>query len=160
MTLPRAPLALIVAMTAERVIGRGGSLPWRIAEDLRHFRRVTTGHAIIVGRRTYESIGRPLPERRNIVVSRTPGFGPPGCEVAPTVERAIELARETDKEPIVIGGAELYAAAMPYVARMYVTRVPLDVDGDTFFPAFEPAEWRETERTEGEAATFVTLERI
>src|SRR5690242_9113295 len=99
------PLALIVALSMPgRVIGRGGVLPWHFPEDLRFFRRMTTGHAVIMGRKTYESVGRPLPNRRCIVVSRSPGLVLEGCEVVSTLEAAIALARTTDPEPFVIGG--------------------------------------------------------
>jgi len=155
------PLAVVVAVARNGVIGRGGELPWHIPEDLRHFQRVTTGHAIVMGRRTYESIGRPLPRRRSIVVSRRPGLVIEGCEVAPSVEAAIALARTTDAEPRVIGGAGVYAAALPLATRIYLTRVERDVDGDVSFPSLDPAQWREVERRDGETpgVVFVTLDR-
>ena len=160
-------------MNPERVIGVSGKLPWHIPEDLKHFRRVTTGHAIIMGRKTYESIGRPLPNRRNIVVSRTARVelngvviqeayrAPEGCEVARSLEAAIELARETDSEPRVIGGAEIYRAALPLATKIYLTEVNRDVNGgDAFFPSFDLSEWIETERTESSTdVVFRTLER-
>ena len=155
------PLALIVAMSKNGTIGLGGALPWHVPEDLKHFKRITTGHAILMGRKTHESIGRPLPNRRNLVVSRTPGLVIEGCEVAASLEEAIRLARASDPEPIVIGGAELYRAALPLATRLYVTEIARDIDGDVKFPDFDPSLWRETDRRAGEAAdvTFVTLER-
>lgn len=153
------PLVFVVAVSENGVIGREGGLPWHLPEDLRHFRRLTVGHAIVMGRRTWESIGRPLPERRSIVVSRTPGFAPAGAEVAPDLDTALRLARETDPEPRVIGGGQLYAAALPLATRVYLTRVHRVVDGDTFFPALDPAEWVETERREGDGVTYLTFGR-
>lgn len=155
------PLALVVAMGPGRVIGRNGGLPWHYSEDLKHFRRVTTGHAIIMGRKTWDSIGRPLPGRRNIVVTRQQGLIIDGCEVAHSLEEAIALAREHDDEPRVIGGSTLYESALPLATRLYLTEVSVAVDGDTFFPSFDVGEWTELERRQGEEPDllFVTLER-
>jgi dihydrofolate reductase len=156
-----SPLCLVVAVARNGVIGKNGALPWRYPEDLRHFKRVTVGHAVIMGRRTWESIGKPLVERRNIVVSRQ--SGPiAGVEVVPDLERALELARTGDDEPRVIGGAALYRASLPLATRLYLTEVALDAEGDTFFPALDRSAWRETERRPGEAPalSFVTLERL
>jgi dihydrofolate reductase len=154
-------LALVVAVAHGGVIGRANQLPWRIPEDLAHFRRVTLGHAVIVGRKTFESIGKPLPDRRNIVVSRSPGLSIPGCEVAPDLARAIAMARETDDEPRVIGGAALYAEALPRITRIYLTEIDRDVEGDTFF-RFDRSTFRETERRAGKdpGVVFVVLDRI
>jgi dihydrofolate reductase len=113
MTQPLPPLALIVAVARDGIIGRDGALPWHLPEDLRHFKRLTRGHAIVMGRRTFESIGRPLPERRNLVVSRTLAAPPPGVELFPSLDAALAAARTTDPEPFVIGGAALYAEALP-----------------------------------------------
>jgi len=156
------PLGLIVAMSSNRCIGRDGGLPWRIPEDLAHFRRTTTGHAIVMGRATHESIGRPLKRRRNIVVSRQPGLTIEGCEVAPSLDAALALARETDEEPIVIGGATIYEQALPRVTRIHLTEIDRHVDGDTFFPELDPSEWHEVERRPGarEGVSFVTLVRV
>jgi len=155
------PLAIVVAVARNGVIGKDGALPWRIPEDLRHFQRVTIGHAIVMGRKTYDSIGRPLPKRRSIVVTRQPGLVIDGCEVAPSVDAAIALARTTDPEPRVVGGADIYAAALPSTTRIYLTRVDRDVDGDVSFPSLDPSEWEEIERCPGETegVTFLTLER-
>ncbi len=157
------PLALIVAMSVPgRVIGRGGTLPWHFPEDMRFFRRTTTGHSVVMGRKTYESVGKPLPNRRCIVVSRSPGLVLEGCEVTPTLEEALDLARTTDPEPMVIGGGEIYRAALPLATRIYLTEVARDVSGDAFFPELDANVWREVERRPGEAPElrFVTLERI
>jgi len=161
-TSERAPLALVLARARNGVIGKDGGLPWHLPEDLKHFRRVTTGHAIIMGRKTYASIGRPLPQRHNVVVSRQPGLVIAGCYVASSLERAIAHARELgDEEPRVIGGAEIYALALPFATRIFLTEVNRDVDGDTTMPPFDPAVWIETSRVPAEASdvAFVTLER-
>jgi len=155
------PLAMVVAMGRGAVIGRDGGLPWHFSEDLKHFRRVTTGHAVIMGRKTWDSIGRPLPHRRNIVVSRRPDLEIEGCVVAASLEQAIAIAREHDREPRIIGGSTLYEQALPLATRLFLTEVDIDVDGDTFFPPLDRSNWREVERRPGEAAEllFLTLER-
>jgi dihydrofolate reductase len=154
-------LALVVAMGRGGVIGRDGGLPWHFPEDLKHFRQVTTGHAVIMGRKTWDSIGRPLPARRNIIVSRQLDLQIKGCEVAGSLEQAIELAREHDTEPRIIGGSTLYVQALPLATRLFLTEVDVDVDGDTFFPPLDRSKWQEQERRRGEAAEllFLTLER-
>ncbi len=156
------PLSLIVAMARNGVIGTRGALPWHIPEDLKHFRRVTIGHSIIMGRTTHASIGKPLPHRRNIVVSRSSSFVAEGCEVVHGLDEAIALARQTDSEPVIIGGAMIYVEALPLVTRMYVTEIARDVDGDVRFPEFDRGAWREVERTSGETAdvAFLLLERV
>jgi dihydrofolate reductase len=155
-----SPLALVVAVARNGVIGKSGGLPWRYPEDLRHFKRVTVGHAVIMGRRTWESIGKPLVDRRNIVVTRAAAIA--GVEVASDLAGALALARSADGEPRVIGGAALYQAALPLCTRLYLTEIALAPEGDVFFPAFDRAAWRETERRPGEdpALSFVTLERV
>ena len=152
---------LIAAIAKNGVIGKDGGLPWRIPEDLKHFKRTTLGHAVIMGRKTFDEVGRPLPDRRNIVVTRKQGLVLAGCEVVGSVEAAIELARATDPEPFVIGGAEIYRAALPYATRMILTELDRDAEGDTWFPAFDRSGWMEVERRAGETpgVTFVTLER-
>lgn len=158
---PRAPLTLVVAMARDGVIGKGGTLPWHVPEDLKHFKACTMGHAVIMGRKTFESIGRVLPGRRFVVVSRSPSFSAEGVTVAPSLEAALEAARETDPEPCVIGGGEIYSAALPLATTIHLTEIDRDVDGDVRFPSFDRADWRELERRPGETAgvTFVTLER-
>lgn len=155
------PLALVVAMNRARVIGVNGALPWHISEDLKHFKRITVGHAIVMGRKTHQSIGRPLPDRRNIVVSRQPGLRFEGCQVVGSLEAALRLAREDDNEPRIVGGASLYAEALPRVTKMFLTQVDRDVEGDAFFPKFDRSQWEETERRDAEAegVTFLTLVR-
>ncbi|MEW5741591.1 MAG: dihydrofolate reductase [Myxococcota bacterium] len=139
------PLALVVAMARNRGIGLAGKLPWHLPEDLKRFKALTLGHALIMGRKTHESIGRPLPGRRNIVVTRS-GASFPGCETAGSLLEAMTLARTTDPEPFVIGGAELYAQALPYATRLCITEVDRDVAADTYFPALVTAEWQEVRR--------------
>ncbi len=140
------PLALIVAVARNGVIGKGGVLPWHISEDLKHFKNTTEGHAVIMGRKTFESIGRPLPQRRNIVISRRKGASFPGCEVASSLADAIDLARTTDECPFIIGGASLYGEALPLATEIHLTTIDRDVEGDTQFPgdlsAFEEVETR------------------
>jgi len=157
----RAPLAMIVAIGDDGAIGKDGKVPWRIPEDLKHFKNVTMGHAIIMGRKTWDEVGKPLPGRRNLVISRQPGLTLEGAEVFDTLEAAISAARTTDPEPHVIGGSTIYAAAMPLATRIYLTEVHRVVAADTFFPPFDRSAWREVERrrAETEGVEFVTLER-
>lgn len=155
----RAPLVLIWAMASNRVIGKDGDLPWRLPEDLRHFRRNTVGHAVIMGRRTWESLGRPLGKRRNIVVSRTLAEAPEGAELADSLEAAIEMARATDSQPRVIGGAQLYAAALPLATELIVTELDEAYDGDTVFPPFDESAWAEVDRDERDGFVFRRLRR-
>ena len=154
-----ARLAMVVAIGDGGVIGKDGELPWHIPEDMRHFKAVTMGHAIIMGRKTHASIGRPLKGRRNIVVSRT-ADGFEGCELARSLEEAIAMARTSDDEPRIIGGAHLYEEALPLATRIFLTEVHRKVDGDAFFH-LDRSGWRETSRRPGESegVEFVTLER-
>ena len=158
-------LSLVAAVAENGVIGRGRAMPWHLPADLAHFKRVTLGKPIVMGRRTYEAIGRPLPGRRNIVVTRSPGFVGAGVESAAGLTEAIALTRDVE-EIMVIGGGELYAAALPIACRIYLTRVHAAVAGDTHFPEFDPAEWEEVAREERAAdeknafaLTFLVLER-
>ena len=149
-----APLALIVAVARNGVIGNEGTLPWHISEDLKHFKRTTNGHTIIMGRKTHDSIGRPLPNRRNIVVTRQSAALFPGCEAALSLDDAIALARTTDDCPFIIGGASLYELALPIATELHVTTIDEDVDGDTYFPE-DLSEFVEVERREGETPGVV-----
>ena len=155
----RAPLSMVAAMTPRRVIGKNGAIPWHHAEDMKHFRRVTRGHAVIMGRATFDSIGKPLPGRRTIVVSRNPALRLEGCEVVPSLARALELARERDPEPCILGGGQLYAEALPLATRLVLTYLDQEHEGDVYFPQIDPGEWQETERRQTEGAAFVTLVR-
>ena len=131
-------LTAVVAMTSERVIGRAGSLPWHLPEDLAYFKRTTSGHPIVMGRKTYESIGRPLPKRRNIVLTRDPTWLAEGVEV---IHRPDELAGlpGIDGQVFIIGGAEIYAAFLPLLADLLVSHVFENHAGDTWLPEFEAA---------------------
>jgi dihydrofolate reductase len=137
-------ISIIVAVAENGVIGRGGQLPWRLSADLRRFKHLTMGHTIIMGRRTWESIGRPLPGRRTVVVTRQPNYRleDPAVKVAPNLEQALKIAENADDEAFIVGGAELYRAALCGADRMYLTRVGAEIDGDTFFPEVDWGEWR------------------
>lgn len=152
---------MVACVARGGVMGLNGTLPWHIPEDLRHFKAVTLGHAIVMGRKTYASIGRALPGRRSIVVSREPTFEAPGCETATSLERALALAWASDDEPRVIGGASIYREALPRTTRVYLTRLARDVAGDVFFPVEGLAAFREVERVAGETegVAFLTLVR-
>jgi dihydrofolate reductase len=161
-TVPTAllPLAMIAAMSRNRVIGDQGRLPWREPEDQRHFRATTLEHALIMGRKTFDCLGRPLPRRRNIVISRQQGWRMSGVEVVATLEEAIALARTSDAMPFIGGGGEIYALALPLATRIYLTVVDVEVAGDAFFPQLEPGSWRESERRASGRLLFQTLERM
>lgn len=146
MASARPPLvSVIAAVAANGVIGAGNALPWRLPEDLKHFRAATLGHPVIMGRKTFESIGRPLPGRRNIVVTRNAEYQAAGCETAASLAAALAACAGTD-EVFVIGGAELYAAALPLAQRLYLTEIRAAFDGDARFPDFDRGAWRETAR--------------
>ena len=127
-------------MADNGVIGVGGGLPWHLPEDLKHFKRLTMGHTVIMGRRTWDEVGRPLPGRRNIVVTRQPGFRASGAEVAGSVDEAIARAAG-EGEVFVIGGGEVYRQALPVAGRLVLTHVHARVEGDTTFPQIAPEDW-------------------
>jgi dihydrofolate reductase len=133
-------ISIIVAMSENRVIGRAGELPWHISADLKRFKRLTTDHSIIMGRKTYDSIGRPLPERRSIVISRDRGLVRAGAEVVASLGAALELTAAED-EVFIIGGSSIYELALPLADRLYVTQIHADVNGDVFFPYFDRSRW-------------------
>ncbi|HEX8819963.1 MAG TPA: dihydrofolate reductase [Archangium sp.] len=133
-------LSAIVAMAANRCIGRDNTLPWRLPADLKRFKQLTLGHTLILGRKTYESIGRPLPGRTMIVVTRQRDYAPQGVQVAHSLEEALALAR--GDEVFLAGGAELYRQAMDRVERLHLTRIHRDYEGDTFFPEVDLSRWR------------------
>jgi dihydrofolate reductase len=157
-------ISIIVAYAANRVIGRDGKMPWHLSEDLKRFRRLTMGHHIVMGRKTWESIGRLLPGRSHIIVSRKSGYDVPGAKVVDSLEAAIAAARD-DSEIFVIGGGELYALVLPIADRIYATEIARKYEGDTYFPELEEGKWRETVRETHEDAasalrySFVTMER-
>ena len=138
-------LSLIVAMSENRAIGRNGGLPWRLSADLRRFKRVTMGHHIIMGRLTYNSIGGPLPGRTSVVISRIENYDLPTVKVARSFREAIELTA-ADGEPFVTGGSQIFALALPFVHRLYVTQVHAHIEGDVFFPEVSRDAWRLIER--------------
>lgn len=159
-------VSLVVAMATNRVIGRDGTLPWHLPADLRRFREITMGKPIVMGRRTHESIGRPLPGRRNIVLSRDMGFQTPGCEICDSLPAALRRLSPC-AEVMVIGGVALYEAALPEARRIYLTRVHAEVAGDVRFPEIDAREWREIahERHERDPKhefdfAFCVLERL
>ena len=157
-------LSLIVAMTQDRVIGVDNHLPWNIPEDLKRFKKITLGHPIIMGRKTYESIGRVLPGRTNIVVTRERAYRVEGGAVVHGFEEALDWARRSTgaEEVFVIGGSELFKLALPIAGRIYLTEVSWPFIGDTFFPDFEMADYKETAReklSESPPALLRVLER-
>lgn len=151
-------------MARNRVIGRDGALPWHLPEDLRRFKQLTMGHHIVMGRKTWESLGRLLPGRHHVIVSRSPGYAVPGAKVAGSIAAAFTACGD-DSEIFVIGGGEIYALALPDADRILLTEIEQDFEGDAFFPALRPGEWKESERLQGNdpakglAYSFVTLER-
>jgi dihydrofolate reductase len=153
------PLTFVAAVARNGVIGRAGGLPWDMPEDRDHFERVTAGHAVIMGRRTWDETGAPLAGRRNIVVSRSGSVSGEGREVVATLDEAIARARQTDPDPMVIGGGEIFRVAMPRATRMILTELDFDAEGDTRFPNFDPREWSVVERRRGDRATYVRYDR-
>lgn len=138
-------LSFVVAMAQNRVIGRNNRLPWHLPADLRHFKKITLGKPMLMGRKTYESIGRPLPGRTNIVISRDPGYAAPGCIVVHSIPEAIAVAGPTE-EAMVIGGASLFDQTLDRAERIYLTLVHADAQGDVRFPEIDLNEWREIRR--------------
>ncbi len=138
-------ISLIVAMARNRTIGVNNTLPWRCPEDLKHFKALTMGHHMIMGRKTFDSIGKPLPGRITVVVTRNTDLKIEGCIVAHSLRDAIASCAEDD-EIFVVGGAELYRQAMPLVDTLYVTEIQQDVEGDAHFPEFDRSEWKEVSR--------------
>ena len=162
-------LSIIAALSSNNVIGRNNDIPWRQSTDLKRLKALTMGHHLIMGRKTYESVGRPLPGRTTVVITRQSDYAPEGVTVVQTLEDALRVAREAgDVEPFIAGGAEIFALAMHRADRMYLTRVHANiVDGDTFFPHVSEDEWEEVERSATHPAdarhrypfTFITYER-
>ncbi|MDB5976588.1 MAG: dihydrofolate reductase [Nevskia sp.] len=158
-------LTLVVAVSENGVIGRDGGLPWRLPEDLKHFRRLTLGNTVLMGRKTFESLGKPLEGRANWVLTRDPVFAPAGAQVFRDLDAA--LAAPPQGELLVIGGAELYRQTLPLASRLELTRVHAQVEGDTHFPDYDATQWRETARVDhvaderhAHAYSFLTLDRI
>jgi len=138
-------ISIIVAVSTNGVIGLDGDLPWRMPTDLKRFKRLTMGHHLVVGRRTWDEVGRPLPGRIMVVVTRDPDFHADGVTVANSLTAALHIARDDD-EIFVAGGGEIYRQALPLADRMYITRVHTSIEGDTTFPEFEESEWILVER--------------
>jgi len=159
------PLSIIVAVAENGVIGNANALPWRLPDDLKRFKALTLGKPVVMGRKTYDSIGRPLPGRTNIVVSRQSGLQIAGCIVVNCVDAAMAAAGSAD-EIMLIGGAELYCRALPAVNKIYLTRVHANVPGDTFFPELDSRQWHETpvashpvDERHAHAFSFINLQR-
>lgn len=159
-------ISIIVAAAANNVIGREGKLPWHLPEDLRRFKELTLGKPLLMGRKTHESIGRALPGRQNIVLTRQPGYQAIGCNVVDSVAAALEIARGAE-ELMVIGGNAVYEMMLPLSGRIYLTRVHEAVDGDTFFPEIDADHWQLVDRQDFAASpdrphafSFLVLDRI
>ena len=138
-------IAIIAAVARNGVIGLRNRMPWHLPEDLKRFKRLTLGHAVIMGRRTFESIGKPLAGRNNIVVTRSHDWTGSGCRATHSIETALAAVQEQEAA-FVIGGAEIYALALPLACRLYITEIERDFDGDAFFPEFDRSQWREVSR--------------
>ncbi|HEU5144715.1 MAG TPA: dihydrofolate reductase [Dermatophilaceae bacterium] len=151
-------VTMIAAVARNNVIGNGDSMPWHLPEDLRHFKATTLGHTMIMGRRTFEAIGRALPGRRTIVITRQPDWRHPGVETAHSLADAFFLAGPGD-EVFVVGGGEVYREAMPYAARLVITHVDQAPDGSVTFPEIDPDTWKETSRSDRDGYSIVTYER-
>lgn len=160
-------ISMIAALAENRAIGMKGKLPWRLADDLKHFKELTTGKPVIMGRGTYEAIGRLLPNRTNIIMTNRPNFRVHGAVIAHSVEDALGRAAETEADEVmIIGGQQIYQVFLPKADRLYLTEVRTTVDGDAFFPEFDMSEWREADRQKHaaddrneHAFSFVTLQR-
>lgn len=165
-------IALIVAMARNHVIGKNNTMPWHLPEDLRYFKRVTLGKPVIMGRNTYESIGKPLVQRPNIIISRNAGYKVEGATVVHSLDAALALGaglqRDAgpDSELMIIGGAQIYTQALPFAQRLYLTEVHAELEGDAFFPHFDRSQWQEVAREEHPACArnpyaydFLVLDR-
>ena len=159
MTAPDKRVVMVAAVADNGVIGLDGDIPWSLPEDLKHFRATTKGNSVVMGRRTYESIGHPLPFRSNIVVTRQTDWAADGVLVAHSVGDAIAMAADFEGDVMVIGGAQVYEAAMPFADVQVLTEVHLSPEGDTHYPDFDRAEWTETKREPRDGFEFVWLER-
>jgi len=158
-------VSLVVAMEENNVIGRDNAMPWHLPDDLKHFKAVTMGKPMVMGRKTFDSIGRPLPGRTSIVLTRDPHWKADGAVVARSVDEVMRKLGEVP-ELCVVGGAEIFRLFMPLAERIHLTRIHASIPGDTIFPSLDPAQWREVDRLEHAAdarhafpMTFITLER-
>lgn len=143
-------ISFIVAMDKNRIIGKNNQLPWHLPADLKFFKKVTMGHPIVMGRKTFESIGKPLPGRENIIVTRNSSYLAHGCSVFHSLEELIKWSKEKEEEVFFIGGAELFKETFPYADRLYITMIDHEFDGDTYFPEFEESMWKRTSTEVGE----------
>jgi len=168
-------IALIVAMTRNLVIGKDNKMPWHLPEDLKYFKRVTLNKPVVMGRNTFESIGKPLPQRTNIIVSRNTDYKVAGAIVVQSVEQALQMVADLyhtieapeDSEVMIIGGAQIYAQTLALAQRLYLTEIQAEIDGDTSFPVFDRTEWQEVAREEHPATAdnphpynFLVLDRL
>lgn len=158
-------ISFVVAMDKNRIIGANNQLPWNLPADLAHFKRLTLNKPVVMGRKTYESIGRPLPQRRNIIVTRNPDYAAEGCEVFTSLDAALAHLKN-EEEVMVIGGGELFTQVLPQASTLYLTIVDAKVDGDVYFPDWNANEWQEVESQFNQADeknpfnyTFLTLKR-
>ena len=157
-------LTIVVATDANRGIGIDNKLPWRLPEDMAHFKRTTMGHPVIMGRKTFDSIGKPLPNRRNIIITRNPGWKHEGVEAVTSISTAIELVGDTPA--CIIGGAQIYAETLHFANRLIITEIDKTFDCDAFFPTIDPKQWKEVAREKyhsqpnGFDYAFVTYEKI
>jgi dihydrofolate reductase len=147
-------LTLVVAMARNRAIGQGNKMPWHLPEDLKHFKALTSGHCLIMGRKTFDSIGKALPNRRTIVITRQSDWSQAGCERADSVETAIQLAKQDNSRKVfVVGGSQIYAQSLALADTVIATHIDIDVEADTFFPQLPPDQWRLTKEQKEIAAT-------
>ena len=152
-------VTIVAAVAANGVIGRDGALPWHLPDDLRHMKRLTTGHVLVMGRRTFDSIGRPLPQRTTVVVTRQPDWQVAGVLTAASVPEALARAAEVDEEVFVLGGHDVFRDAIPVADRMVISRVDARPDGDTVFPPVDWAAWQERSSEPYDGFTVVTYDR-
>jgi len=158
-------VSIIVALSENHVIGSGNQLPWKLSGDLKRVKALTMGHHLIMGRKTYESIGRPLPGRTNVIITRNNAYAPEGCVVVNSLSEALFVAKD-DPEVFVFGGGEIFREALPLVSKIYLTHVHCTIDGDTHFPELNLSEWIELDHREFKADeknqfdySFITLQR-
>ncbi|WP_099362819.1 dihydrofolate reductase [Fredinandcohnia onubensis] len=142
-------ISLLVAMDRNQLIGKDNDLPWRLPADLAYFKRVTMGHPIIMGRKTFDSIGRPLPGRENIIVTRDTSYEAEGCKVIHSIEEIVSMNQQTDQELFVIGGAEIFKEILPHSDRLYITEINEEFKGDTYFPTFDKSKWKVISEEQG-----------
>lgn len=135
-------ISAIAAISSNRVIGKNNQIPWHLPADLKFFMHTTQNHHVLMGRKNYQSIGKPLPRRTNVIITRDPFFVSTGCVVVHSIEEAIQIAYENgEQEAFIIGGGQIYEQAMPFVSKIYLSEIDLEIDGDVFFPELDPAEW-------------------